>query len=840
MEKGSSDSKVETKIRVEDDRTGMSLLTITRAFSDHVQYSQGKSLGYATTHDEFMSLAYAARDRLVRRWSATQQAYQDQDVKRVYYLSAEFLLGRSLASNLISLGIYEVCQTMLAQQGILLADLLEQEPDAGLGNGGLGRLAACFLDSMATLGIPGYGYGIRYQYGIFEQVFRDGFQVERPETWLKRGNPWEIKRPERAVRVDFYGRSEPYFDDAGQWRVRWVDTRSVFGMPYDTPVAGFGTETVNTLRLWEAISSEEFDLAVFNDGDYERAVADKNHSEIISKVLYPNDKTVLGKELRLKQQYFFVRCALVDIMRRHLSRHPSLTNLPEKVAIQLNDTHPAIAVAELMRILVDEYGVEWDEAWQITRATISYTNHTVLTEALETWSVELLGRLLPRHLQIIFEINRRFLRDVLIRWPTDADRLARMSLIEEGADKRVRMANLAIVGSHKVNGVAELHTDILKQRVFKDFHEMDPDLICAKTNGVTPRRWLLQCNPALASAITSRIGTGWVRDLDQLEELLPFADDPDFLAQLRAIKQANKKHMAVIVQGLTGVTPDPRALFDMQIKRIHEYKRQLLNVLHIVALYLDLKNNPNRLQTPRAFFFGGKAAPGYHIAKLIIKLINSVSETIAADFHVQGLSVHFLPNYRVSLAERMIPACDVSEQISTAGMEASGTGNMKLALNGALTIGTLDGANVEIREAVGAENFFLFGMNAEQMQRSRSEPYNPRAIYESNDALRQVIDLIASGYFCPDNPTLFRPITDNLLSTDYFRVLADFQSYVDCHKQVGGAYLDQDAWARACAINIAKMGRFSSDRTIREYAEQIWDVEPVQVHIPPYVSSDPT
>lgn len=825
-------------IRVEDDRTGMQPVVLERAFRDHLHYSQGKELDTATKHDEFMSLAYMVRDRLVRRWIETQKTYAKKDVKRVYYLSAEFLLGRALASNLISLGVYDECKQVLADLGVSLSDLLEQEPDAGLGNGGLGRLAACFLDSMATLGLPGYGYGIRYQFGIFEQVLRDGFQLERPEAWLKHGNPWEIARPERRVKVDFYGRAEHYYDETGEWRARWVETRSVIGMPFDTPVAGFGNDTVNTLRLWQATASEEFDLDVFNDGDYERAVADKNSSEVISKVLYPNDKTVLGKELRLKQQYFFVRCALVDIIERHLRHYPSLDNLPDKVAIQLNDTHPSIAVAELMRILVDEQGMEWDKAWYVARGTIAYTNHTVLPEALEKWSVDLLGRLLPRHLQIIFEVNRRFLREVLIRWPNDLERLSRMSLIEEGREKRVRMSHLAIVGSHSVNGVAELHTEILKERVFKDFHEMYPDRFSAKTNGVTPRRWLLQCNPELAAAISDRIGTGWARDLDQLEKLLPLASDAEFCKLTRQIKHRNKERLSRVVQELTGVAPDPDALFDMQIKRMHEYKRQLLNVLHIVAMYVRIKKNPDTLRVPRAFFFGGKAAPGYQTAKLIIKLINSVAETIASDYTVRGLSVHFVPNYRVSLAERMIPACDLSEQISTAGMEASGTGNMKLALNGALTIGTLDGANIEIREAVGEDNFFLFGMTADEIERTKETSYVPRAIYESNPELQEVIDLIASGYFCPENRGLFRPVTEALLAYDPFRVLADFASYAECQHRVEDAYLKAPSWDRSCVVNIAKMGRFSSDRTIREYASGIWNVDSVEVKVPPYVSTD--
>ncbi|HQB45911.1 MAG TPA: glycogen/starch/alpha-glucan phosphorylase, partial [Polyangiaceae bacterium] len=570
-----------------------------------------------------------------------------------------------------------------------------------------------------------------------------------------------------------------------------------------------------------------------------RAVADKNASEIISKVLYPNDKTVLGKELRLKQQYFFVRCALVDILRRHRVNHPSLANLTDTAAIQLNDTHPAIAVAELMRILVDEHAMDWGEAWKITKNTIAYTNHTVLAEALETWSIDLIGRLLPRHLQIIFEINRRFLRDVLIRWPNDLSRLTRMSLVAEGEEKRVRMAHLAIVGSHSVNGVAKLHTEILQRRVFKDFFEMEPQQFSAKTNGISPRRWLLQCNPALSNAISQRIGTGWTRDLDQLEKLVPFADDPEFQKQIRTIKRKNKLHLATITKGLTGMSPDPDALFDMQIKRMHEYKRQLLNVLHIVALYLRAKNSPNALSVPRAFFFGGKAAPGYHAAKLIIKLINAVADTIAADYHVRGLSVHFMPNYRVSLAERMIPACDLSEQISTAGMEASGTGNMKLALNGALTIGTLDGANVEIREAVGPDHFFLFGWTAEQVEQS-IDGYVPEDMVKSNPELKQVLDLIASGFFCPENRGLFLPLIDSLMVSDPYRILADFQSYLECQLRVEQAYLDSARWTRSCILNIAKMGRFSSDRTVRDYATDIWNLSPVQVKVPRDISSDPT
>ncbi len=827
------------RIRVEDDRTGMQPIVLERAFRDHLHYSRGKILETSTPRDQFVSLALMVRDRLVRRWIETQSAYHWGDVKKVYYLSAEFLLGRALANNLISLGIYDETDRVLASMGLSLADLLEQEPDAGLGNGGLGRLAACFLDSMATLGLPGYGYGIRYQFGIFEQVFRNGYQVERPEAWLKHGNPWELVRPERSVRVDFYGRVDAYYDEQGAWRMRWVDTQSVYGLPYDTPVAGFGTNTVNTLRLWQAVASEEFDLQLFNDGDYERAVAEKNTSEVISKVLYPNDKTVLGKELRLKQQYFFVRCALVDIIRRHLDKHPNLDNLAERAAIQLNDTHPGIAVPELMRILVDEYRYSWERAWEITRGCIAYTNHTVLAEALEKWSADLIGRLLPRHLQIIFEINRRFLRDVLIQWPNDVERLRRMSLIEEGQDKRVRMANLAIVGSHAVNGVAALHSDIIKRITFKDFAEMFPDRFTNKTNGVTPRRWLLQCNPQLATLITKHVGAGWPRDLDLLEKLVPLADDASFRQQVTAIKAANKRRWAGVCQARFGLKVDPDSLFDMQIKRLHEYKRQLLNVLHVIALYLRARKNPQSVRVPRTVFFGGKAAPGYQMAKLIIKLANCVSDTIAADLHVKGLQLFFVPNYRVSLAELMIPACDLSEQISTAGMEASGTGNMKLGLNGALTIGTLDGANIEIRERVGEENFFLFGLTAEEVDATHRDGYQPSSYYESNPELQEVIDLVASGFFSPDDRALFRPLVDNLLHADPFRVMADFAAYSECQKRVEQAWLDRDAWARASIMNIARLGFFSSDRTIREYASGIWNVHPVDVVVPPYVSTDP-
>jgi starch phosphorylase len=822
-------SNTQQQDQVERSRTGLQPESIMRAFMDHLNYTQGKVLETATPHDRFLSLAHLVRDRLVNRWIETQKTYNEQDAKRVYYLSAEFLLGRALSNNLISLGIYDKVKELMAELGFSLEDILEQEMDAGLGNGGLGRLAACFLDSLATLGYPAYGYGIRYKFGIFEQMIHDGYQVEKPELWLKYGSPWEIIRPERRVKVEFYGHTESITDENGNMKVRWTNTQGVIGVPFDSPVAGFGNETVNTLRLWQARASEELDLATFNSGDYERAVGHKNNSEVISKVLYPNDNNMSGKELRLKQQYFFVRCSLVDILRRHMSRYKTIENLPDKAAIQLNDTHPTIAIPELMRILIDQHHLGWDKAWEITTKTFAYTNHTVMSEALEKWPVDLLGRVLPRHLEIIFEINRRFLRDVQIRWANDGDRMMRMSLIEEGEQKKVRMANLAIVGSHSVNGVAALHTDILKKDIFRDFNEMWPEKFSNKTNGVTPRRWLLQCNPGLANAITKKIGKNWPRELSQLEKLLPHADDKAFLAEIRKVKHANKVALAQYLKSTLGIALNPDSLIDMQIKRLHEYKRQLLNVLHIISLYQHVRRDPKFLRVPRTFIFGAKAAPGYFMAKLIIKLIHSVGDTIANDRAAKGLAVHFIPNYRVSLAEKMIPACDLSEQISTAGMEASGTGNMKLALNGALTIGTLDGANVEIRQMVGAENFFLFGMNAEEVARTHREGYNPRWIYENNQDLREAIDLIASGFFSPENPSLFHPIVDNLLNGDPYRIMADFAGYNDCQRKVEETYLNQDKWTRAALINIAKMGYFSSDRSIEEYADEIWDLDRVEI-----------
>jgi len=805
---------------------------LLHSYTNHLLYSLAKDQYSATTLDRYMSLALTIRDRLIERWISTQQRYYKKDAKRVYYLSAEFLMGRALSNNLINLGMYDVARDAMKMLNLDLADLLEQEVDAGLGNGGLGRLAACYLDSMATLDIPGYGYGIRYEFGMFDQEIKGGWQVEKPDEWLRLGNPWEISRPEYGVPVRFGGHVEEHADDRGHLRVRWTGGEQVVGMPYDTPIAGYGCNTVNTLRLWRARASSDFDLSYFNEGDYEKAVLDKNRSETISKVLYPSDTKVLGKELRLKQQYFFVGCSLHDIVRRHLVAYPSLENFAEKIAIQLNDTHPAIAIPELLRILVDEHAVPWDKAWEVTQASFGYTNHTLLAEALETWPVELFQRLLPRHLTIIYEINRRFLRQVKNRYPFDDARLSRMSVIDDGngapESKRIRMAYLAVVGSHSVNGVAALHTELLKAHLMHDFYEMFPERFFNVTNGVTPRRWLLAANPLLADAITGRIGDGWITQLEQLEKLTAHAEDPAFRAEVRAIKQRNKEQLARYIETENRVQVDRNSLFDVQVKRLHEYKRQLLNLLHVVALYLRAKKNPDLAMVPRTFIFGGKAAPAYATAKLIIKLINSVASVINSDPQVNGkLRVVFLANYRVSLAERIFPASDLSEQISTAGKEASGTGNMKFSLNGALTIGTLDGANIEIRDEVGPDNFFLFGLTAQQVFELQRAGYRPRDYYEQNAELKAVLDLISSGFFEPEHPELFRPLIQSLLDQDTYMLLADFQSYVECQERVSKAFQDPEEWTRKAILNIAHMGKFSSDRSIREYAERLWQTRGV-------------
>ena len=819
-------------VRADDKRTRRSNLdTLKKAFTDNLLYTQGKYESIATLHDYYMALAYTIREQLIQRRIQTVKTYiERKNVKVVYYLSLEFLLGRQLGKNLLNLDMYDSTSQALQELGINLADLIEQEAEPGLGNGGLGRLAACFLDSLATLEIPARGYGIRYDFGIFNQAIDRGWQVESPDLWLRLGNPWEIPRPEYRVEVKFRGHTEAYVDASGRHRVRWVSQQTVFGTPYDLLIPGYKNNTVNSLRLWSARASEEFDFQVFNVGDYTRAVADKTFSENITKVLYPNDSTPQGRELRLQQQYFFVACSLHDIMRLFLRNHDNFDCFHEQVAIQLNDTHPALGIAELMRLLVDQYFLEWDRAWHITQNTFAYTNHTLLPEALECWPVSLLGRLLPRHLEIIYEINHRFLDQVKQEYPHDLNRTVRLSLIGEGAEKYVRMAHLSCIGSHSVNGVAQLHTQLLKQDLLRDFCALWPQKFNNKTNGVTPRRWLLLTNKRLVNLISEKLGQDWIRDLDRLRQLEDWADDRSFGANWHRVKQANKRELASYIRRHNGIEVNLDSLFDVQVKRIHEYKRQLLNILYIITLYNQIKTNPDLKVLPRTFIFGGKAAPGYYVAKLIIKLIHSVADVVNNDADVQDrLKVVFLANYNISLGEKVYPAAELSEQISTAGKEASGTGNMKFALNGALTIGTLDGANIEIREAVGAENFFLFGLTAEEVTQLQSKGYNPWHYFNTNPSLHQAISQISSGYFSPNEPDLFRALVDSLLHRDEFLVLADYQAYVDCQQQICQAYLDREHWTRMAILNVARMSKFSSDRTIREYATDIWNVQPVKV-----------
>jgi starch phosphorylase len=809
----------------------MDAAAFRRSVLDHLLYTCAKELRDSTPRDLYQAMAHTVRDRLVHRWLATQRTYEERDVKRAYYLSSEFLTGRSLGLCLLNLGLYETCEAMAAERGADLSMILDQEGDPGLGNGGLGRLAACFMDSLATLGLPAVGYGIRYDFGIFEQRIEDGRQVELHDNWLQGGNPWELPRQEEAQIVRLGGRTEYRHDPDGRLRVDWLPSRTILGVPYDSFIVGHRTDTVNTLRLWAARATREFDLSFFNDGDYRRAVEEKIDSENISKVLYPNDQTEEGKALRLKQQYFFVACSIGDIVRRFKRRHRSFDLFPKRAAIQLNDTHPSIGIAELMRLLVDEEGLDWDPAWSIVERTFGYTNHTLLPEALERWPVPLLEALLPRHLQIIFEINHRFLRRVATQWPGDGDRLARMSLIAEGTPRQVRMSHLATVGSHSINGVAQLHTDLVERQLLADFHELWPERFNNKTNGVSPRRWVLYANPRLTNLLSSRLGSGWIdRDLRELRQIARYADDLPFLEALRAVKQANKRDLAVLVRRRTGVELPPSAMFVVQVKRIHEYKRQLLACLQVVAHYLKLKSNPDLDTVPRAYLFAGKAAAGYTMAKLHIKLINDVASVINADPVVQGrLAVAFLPNYGVSLAQAIIPGADLSVQISTAGTEASGTSNMKLALNGALTIGTLDGANVEIRDEVGAENFFLFGLRTPEAQRLRREGYDPRACIAGSPELAEVLALIESGFFSFGEPERFKPIVDRLRTDDPFLVCADFADYMATEAAAAELYRQPIEWSRRALFNVAGASRFSADETVRQYAADIWGLQPVAV-----------
>lgn len=822
-------------IQIEDDRTGINIETLKRAFLDNLFYIQAKFPSIASKNDYYMALAYTVRDRLLSRWLNTNQTYLEKAPRTVAYLSAEFLMGPHLGNNLINLGLYDVVKQAMEEFGLNLTDLLEQEEEPGLGNGGLGRLAACYVDSLATLEIPAIGYGIRYEYGIFDQEIKDGWQVEITDKWLRYGNPWEVPRPEAELEVKLGGHTETYTNEHGHHRVRWVPFKVVKGVPYDTPILGFKTNTVNTLRLWKAEAPESFDFEAFNKGDYFGAVHEKSECENITKVLYPNDDSYQGKQLRLEQQFFFVSCSLQDMIRTMKQQNLVLDRFHEQYAIQLNDTHPTIAVAELMRLLLDEHGFEWDRAWAITTKTFAYTNHTLLPEALERWSLGMFGSLLPRHLEIIFEINQHFLDEVRIKFPDDFDRLRRMSIIDESGERYVRMANLACVGSSAINGVAELHSELLKKTVLHDFYEMYPEKFTNVTNGVTPRRFMVLSNPRLASLITSKIGDDWIKNLDELKKLENFVYDPAFRNEFREVKQAVKQDLANYIQTHYHIEVDPNSLFDIQAKRIHEYKRQHLNALYIITLYNRIKANPDLDVTPRTFLFGGKAAPGYFMAKLIIKLINSIADVVNHDPNMRGrLKVVFLKDYNVKFAQRVYPAADLSEQISTAGKEASGTGNMKFSMNGALTIGTLDGANVEIREAVVSDNFFLFGLTTEEVQARKAAGYNPWDYYHSNPELKLVIDRISSGFFSHGDPNLFKPLLDSLLYRDEYLLFADYPSYVECQDRVSQAYRDQDHWIRMSILNVARMGKFSSDRSIQDYLQTIWKAPAVQVEVPEY------
>ncbi|MDD4882016.1 MAG: glycogen/starch/alpha-glucan phosphorylase [Gallionellaceae bacterium] len=782
-----------------------------------------------SSHYPYQALVLALRDRLMERWKRTRYAYEEQDAKHAYYLSLEFLMGRALNNALLNLGLGETTDAALRRLGLDFEELVDVEHDAGLGNGGLGRLAACFLDSCATLQLPVMGYGIRYEYGMFRQRIEGGRQIEEPDHWLREGNPWELERPEHTRRIHYYGRTEQYKDANGRIHVRWVDSHDVLAVPYDVPVPGYHNDTVNVLRLWSAAATDEFDLGEFNTGSYTESVAAKNAAENITMVLYPNDASENGKELRLRQQYFLASASLQDVLDRWETRYGNdFSRFAEKNCFQLNDTHPSCAVPELMRLLLDEHGLEWDEAWQITSRTMAYTNHTLLPEALEKWSVRLFGQLLPRILEILYEINARFLSEVARRWPGDGARLARMSLVEEGSEPQLRMAYLAIVGSYSVNGVAELHSDLLRQGLFRDFYELWPHKFNNKTNGVTQRRWLASANPELSRLISRTVGEGWVTRLDDLQGLAGHVDDPGFRQQWRAAKRANKVRLAALVRRDCGVDFDPDALFDVQVKRIHEYKRQLLNIMHVIHLYACLKSGVAGEWTPRCVLIGGKAAPGYFMAKRIIALVCKVANVINGDSDIGGrLKVAFLPNYRVSAMEVIAPGTDLSEQISTAGKEASGTGNMKFMMNGALTIGTLDGANIEIREEVGDENFFLFGLTADEVEATRQH-YDPNGLIEADPALKRVMGLLESGHFNQFEPGLFEPIIHAIRSPhDPWLVAADFSAFVAAQERAAVAYRDVEGWTRMSILNTARSGKFSTDRTMLEYNAEIWKLTPV-------------
>ncbi len=821
-------TKKELDKRHSTDLDSLDSNTLEKILAYHLLSFQGRDPERATDRDLYKALSYTLRDRLIENWIKTQKSFYAKKRKRVYYLSLEFLIGRSLGNTLINLGYYDKMAKVAEGIGYELEEVREKEEDAALGNGGLGRLAACFMDSMATLGIPAYGYGIRYEYGLFFQKMYNGYQVENPDDWLRYGTPWEFERPHHLHPVKFYGQVEHYEDRDGNKRAKWVNAEEVMAMASDILVPGYKNDHVLNIRLWKARASRELDLSYFNRGDYISAVENKVKSETISKLLYPSDDIREGQELRLKQQYFFVAATLLDILRRYRKKNEKFDQFSEKVAIQLNDTHPAIAIPELMRLLIDIEGLGWAEAWEICVNTFCYTNHTLMPEALEVWTVDMLGRVLPRHLEIIFLINHFFLEKVAKRYPGDTKKQQAMSIIAEDPVKKVRMAHLAIVGSHSVNGVAALHTQLLQSKIFKDFDIFFPFRFNNKTNGITPRRWLLKSNPGLAALITETIGDAWVTDLNDLRKLEPFADDPKFQKKWRQVKKTRKLKLAKVIKNVCNLDVDPDSMFDVQVKRIHEYKRQLLNILHVIALYQQIIENPGKQFVQRTVIFGGKAAPSYWKAKLIIKLINSVAETVNNDSRVNGkLRVVFIPNYGVSLAEKIIPAADLSEQISTAGTEASGTGNMKFALNGALTIGTLDGANIEIREEVGEENIFIFGMTADEVLAMKENPdRTPYDIYNSDAIVRRTLDSITDGMFSGGDRELFKELVVGLLSPDEpYLLLHDFNDYLRCQNQVSKAFLDKRSWCKKSILNVARIGKFSSDRTIKEYARDIWKID---------------
>lgn len=813
---------------VQELKVGKSVTSIKQSIENHLKYTLARDEETARMRDWWMSLCYGIRDRVMDRFMETQKLHDEKNVKRVYYFSMEFLMGRLLKNNLLNLEIWDPVEEAVRALGLDFERLREEEMDMGLGNGGLGRLAACFLDSLATLNYPAIGYGIHYEFGLFRQEFVNGKQVEHPDSWMKSGVPWQIERPEYNQRIKLYGQVKEVFNDQGDCVPVWVDTKELVGMPWDIAIVGYEEKTVNFLRLWSSKASEDFDLKVFNEGGYVEAVHEKVVGETASKVLYPNDDTDAGKELRLVQQYFFVSCSLRDIIRRYRSGNQGWDNFTEKVVIQLNDTHPSISIVELMRILIDEEKMDWGKAWDITRKVFAYTNHTLMPEALEMWSVPLMQKVLPRHLQIIYQINGWFLDEqVAKRWPGDGARRERMSIIKEGQPPYVRMSYLAVIGSFSTNGVAALHTELVKKDLFNDFYELYPERFNNKTNGITPRRWLKLCNPLLSKLITNKIGSGWVTDLDKLRGLENFAKDEDFQREYMEVKLENKKRLANIILDECQLVVDPNAMFDVQVKRLHEYKRQHLNLLHIMTLYHRMLHNRDHEASSRVFIFGAKAAPGYWMAKKIIHAINAVAFKINNDKRINGrIKVAFIPNYSVTLAGKIIPAADLSEQISTAGKEASGTGNMKLSLNGALTIGTLDGANVEIREEVGDENIFIFGNTVDEVKKIKMDGYRPMDYYEKDDELRTVLGWLKSDSFCPNEPGAFEPLVNDLLYKDNFMVLADYRSYCDTQDKIGELYKNKSKWAEMAILNTARMGKFSSDRSIYQYATDIWKIKP--------------